>query len=301
MKTIRFVFVAVMAFTASVRSQVVDSADSSESGAVPATAPAVSPTTAHIVGNIADGTPPPPAPPKPGFVIPGKDILDTTIHRQGGRTITIQRIKPIALPPPPEPAPPAAVADDAAFKAHLAEYRANHPRSEIVSLGAWVYRFNNAPPRTLVTYSPGENAEPVTFWSSADFALISGVYSFIDTDGRSRSLFMMCGDLNIDRMAAALASHGRKYQPPNIPDFPDGPATFTVVGEQPTAAMLVPIQSLHDIYNSEFQRLQTAWDGRERARLQRAADLKANPPKPKDITLNFWRCEKPAPAKGDRK
>ena len=61
------------------------------------------------------------------------------------------------------------------------------------------------------------------------------------------------------------------------------------------------IQSLHDIYDSEYARLKTACEGRERARIQREADLKANPPQPENVTLNYWSAEKPAAAKGGDK
>ncbi|MEI6178584.1 MAG: hypothetical protein WCS43_16960, partial [Verrucomicrobiota bacterium] len=53
-------------------------------------------------------------------------------------------------------------------------------------------------------------------------------------------------------------------------------------------SVLVPIQSLHDLYNSEYQRLKNAWDGRECARIQHEADLKANPPQPPNITIHVW-------------
>jgi len=43
--------------------------------------------------------------------------------------------------------------------------------------------------------------------------------------------------------------------------------------------------------------LKTASEGRESARLQRAADLKANPPQPKNLVVNFWTTDTPAPAK----
>ncbi|MCX6867035.1 MAG: hypothetical protein NTV46_12610, partial [Verrucomicrobia bacterium] len=103
MKPLPLVFVAVMALATSVRSQ--EEANAAPSG--DATAPPAIPTaTARIIGNIPDGTPPPPQPPKPKFIVPARDILATTTQQQGGRTITLNRIKPIALPPPPEPAPP---------------------------------------------------------------------------------------------------------------------------------------------------------------------------------------------------
>ncbi len=129
-----------------------------------------------------------------------------------------------------------------AFKAHLAEYRAKYPEPRVVFVGATVYRSKNAAPRTLVRYWYGANAEPVTFWSTADFALMSGILSFVGTDGHTRSLFMMWGNVDIERTAARYASIGREYHAPVIPDFPKGPATFSFVGNQPPAGVLVPIQ-----------------------------------------------------------
>ena len=129
MKPLPLVLVAVMS-VASVRSQEQDSAAPvapNRTIAAPV-APTIIPTTARIIGNIPDGTPPLPTPPKPAFVVPTQDVLATTTHQQGGRTITIQRIKPIALPPPPEPAQPLAQLDDAAFQARVAAFQANHPR-----------------------------------------------------------------------------------------------------------------------------------------------------------------------------
>ena len=85
---------------------------------------------------------------------------------------------------------------------------------------------------------------------------------------------------------------------PQIPDFPAGKATFHIVSGNPGKQTLASIQSLHDLYNSEYDRLKTACEGRERAQREHEAELKANPPKPKDIILNYWRTEKPAAEKG---
>ena len=57
-------------------------------------------TAARILGSIPDGTPPPPEPPKPKFIVPAKDVLESKSIQQGGRTIIIREINPIALPPP---------------------------------------------------------------------------------------------------------------------------------------------------------------------------------------------------------
>ena len=293
MKSIRFVLAAVMAIAASVHAQVADATDSPESVA----AQVASPATACILGDLPDGTPPPPQPQQPVFRVPVKDILATTTHQQGGRSITIRRIKPIALPLPPEPPPVLATLPE-----DPAELGVPRPKWDFLFLGATVYRSKDSPPRTLVSFWPSGRGEPVRLWSSADFGLLSGFADFAAADGHRFSLLMMWGYEDIDRMADLHASHNLLYEAPVIPDFPDGKAIFTLVGNPPDdPEILVPIQALHDIYNNEFARLKAAYDGRERARLQREAELKANPPRPKNITLNYWRTERPAPAKGGAK
>ena len=249
-------------------------------------------TTARVLGDIPDGTP---APVKsvPEFIVPAKDILETTTHELDGRTITIQRIKPIDLPPPPENVP--APVNTAPLQYNLAA-NAQRLQTTIISLSATVYRSASHTPRSLVTYRPNGNRQPITFWSSADFALFRGVSSFLATNGQTHMLFLMCGSEDTDHAAAIRQARGISYQPPAIPEFPAGNATYQIVGNPPSADDLIPIQSLHDLYNREFSRLLTAFEGREKARLQREADLKANPPQPQDITLNYWRTEKPAPA-----
>ena len=256
-------------------------------------------TTARILGTIPDGTPPPPEPPKPEFVVPSEDILRTTSHHQGGRTITLRQIKPIDLPPPPEPT---AFETDPAFAENVAEYHKTHPGSKLLFMGATVYRSETSPPRTLVRYWPQNGRESVTYWSSADFALIAGgISSFVDGAGDTHSLMMAWGNVDIEQLSKLSAAAGKNYVAPEIPALPAGQATFKIIGNPPAAEDLVHIQSLHELYNRNFNELSTAYAGREQARLAREAELKANPPQPKDITLNFWRTEKPAPAKGAAK
>jgi hypothetical protein len=267
------------------------------------TAPATI-TTARILGDIPDGTPPPPAPPKPEYHVAARDILSTATHEQGGRTITIREIKPIALPPPPPPAEIPLAVPDAEFSQRLAEYREAHPKNELLFLGATVFRSKDSPPRTLVRWWPMGGKGTITFWSSADFALIAGgINAFEDSAGGTHHMLMGWGNVDLDRMAELYAAKGREYDAPDLPEFAEGMAAFQITGEnQPTAEELVVIQSLHDIYDSELEQLRTAYEGREQARVEREAYLKANPPQPKDIILNFWRTEKPASnGKGESK
>jgi hypothetical protein len=300
MKTNPFVFLSVLAGTAIVRSQDAPFADTevstptahSGTGILPAAS-----SPARILGPIPDGTPPPPAAPKPEYHIAARDILSTKTHQQGGRTITVREIKPIALPQPPAPVEVTPTAVDEEFRAQLRAYHAARPRPDHLFLGATVFRSANHPPRTLVRYWPVETGREITFWSSADFSLIAGgIGSFTDTAGKTYSIFMSWSTMDAERTDKFLAVTGRIYQTPEIPTFPAGKATYQIIGDQPTPETLTAIQSLHDLYNNEHQRLLTAYQGREQARKQQEAYEKANPPQPKNITLNYWRTEKPAHA-----
>lgn len=251
-------------------------------------------SSARILGEIPDGSPPPIAPPKPELVVSPSDVLKATAHEQGGRTITIRQIKPIPLPPPPPPAEETSGEADAAFAQNLAEYREENPKSGLLLLGATVFRSKDSPPRTLVRYWPEGGHKDITFWSSADFALIAGgINTFVDSAGDSHHILMGWGNVDMDYMAEVNAAKGREYDAPELPGFTENIAAFRTTEELPAAEDLVAIQSLHDIYNKNLAQLKVAYEGRERARIKREEDLKLHPPTAKDITLNYWRTEKP--------
>jgi hypothetical protein len=293
MKITPLVFLATLAIAGLAHSEDKTSLDSPR---IAATAP----TTARILGTIPDGTPPPPSEPKPEYKTAASDILQTTTLREGGRNITLQQIKPIGLPPAPQAAESTA-APSPEFLQRLFEFRAAHPRSSIFNLGATIYHSKGQPTRTLLQLWPQGGGAPIKVWSSADFTLIAGgISSFIDTSGRTRHLMIMPSLIDIDRMTALFASRGKTYTAPQIPTLPEGKATFQIIGEQPASSDLTALQSLHDLYHQHHAELLAAHQGREQARLQQEAELKANPPKPKDITLRYWRTERPAIKGGDQ-
>jgi hypothetical protein len=288
MNTKPLLFSTFLTTTAFVHSQ-------NESGAsVPPLGP--SSTAARIIGPIPDGTPPSPEPPKLEYHIATRDILTAKTHQQGGRTITVREIKPIALPQPPAPFEVVPTAADIEFRAQMRAYYAANPRPEQLCLGATVFRSANQAPRTLVRYWLIEDSREITFWSSADFSLIAGgISTFKDSAGATHSIFMSWSTIDDARATKLQAITGRAHQPPEIPTFPEGKATFQFIGEtQPAPETLTAIQSLHDIYNTELPRLQTAYQGREQAKRTHEAYLRANPPQPQNITLNYWRTEKPS-------
>jgi hypothetical protein len=287
MKITPLVFLATLAIAGLAHSEDKTALESSE-------ITAITPTTARILGTIPDSTPPPQEATKPEYKTAASDILQTTTLREGGRNITLQQIKPIALPPAPQAAESTA-APSPEFLQRLSEFRASHPRSSIFNLGATIYRSKGQPTRTLLQLWPEGGGQPIKVWSSADFTLIAGgIRSFIDTSGNTRHLMIMPSVIDIDRMTTLFASKGKTYTAPQIPNLPEDKATFQIIGEQPTPSDRTSLQSLHDLYNQHHAELLSAHQSREQASLQRQAELKANPPKPKDITLRYWHTERPA-------
>ena len=256
-------------------------------GEITAPQAAPAPTSARIIGDLPDGTPPPPAPPKPGFIVATKDILETRTHQQGGREITIQKIKPIALPPRPL-APAPIDLNDPAVQERIATRRAKYPGRKLLLVGATIYHAKDTPPRTLVRLWPQAQGEPLTLWSSADFSLLSGMPNFTISSGEITSLVMSWSITDLDHANVLQRKFARQFVPPEIPIFPSGKATFIITEGNPTEEALVSIRSLHEIYNSEYERLLAAYQGRERAQRDYEAQLKSHPPKPKSFTLNYW-------------
>ena len=252
------------------------------------------PATARILGDLPDGTPPPPEPPKPEFIVPTKDILESKTYQQGGRKITVQRINPIALPTPAKQGPPITPSTPAIAE-KIEEFVEENPDAGFLFVGASVYRPKDGPARSFVNIWPQGAGEGISFWSTADFALLSGFGSFIDSDGASRSIIMSWDNQEIDSIKDLSAPSETQEGLPILPALTDAKATLAITSGTPTEETLIAIHSLHDLYNNELPRLQAAYEGREKARLAQEAELIAHPPKPKDIVLSFWRTEGPAP------
>ncbi len=254
------------------------------------------PNTARVVGVLPDGTPPPPEPPKPKFIVPAEDILESKTFPQGGRMMTVQRIAPIDLPfPTREEA--AINPSTPAVQKQIRAFTEEHPHAGFLFIGATVYQTKDGAARTYVTLWPQGQGEPIGFWSSADFALLSGFVSFIGSDGKIRSIMMAWGVQEVPSFNVLTEPIKNRNCIPKLPDLGEGKATFSITSGKATVEILAAIQSLHDLYNNEHDRLQAAYLGREKARIAQEAELKAHPPKPKDIVLSFWRTEAPAAEK----
>lgn len=244
-------------------------------------------TPPRIVGEIPDGTVPVTKQKKAEFVVDPKNALETKTYQQDGSTITFQRIAGIKPPTPKAVSPQEITAE---------EISSNEIEIvETVMAGASIYHAENGSPRSFVQIWPASGGSPVVFWSSADFRLLSGVGSLVCTDGKVRDLMLMWSAAEAKKLHQLNNDHGSDSPP--IPDFPDAAnnkASFVVTTENPPAATLVLIQSLHDIYHNNYGQLKAAHESRELARQKQEAELKANPPKAKNTIINYWRIEKPS-------
>lgn len=249
----------------------------------------------QILGVIPDGTihesPTAPAP----FTIRKRHLLNSKTHEQGGRTVTIQQIKPVLHPSFPLSKALANQSLDQQDTVDPTTLNASDSTHELLFLGATVYRFKNSPPRTLVRWWPEGSGTCFTFWSSADFALIAGgIQSFTDAGGYSHSLVIAWSTEDVEDFSELQTIQWQQDHGSKLPNFPLGEATFRCVEAQPCAEDLGPIEILHELYNRNLRELKTAYAGRERTRLANEAFLKANPPQAKDITIDYWRTERPA-------
>ena len=258
-------------------------------------------TTARILGGLPDGTPPPPEAPKPGFTVKPADVLSSKAQQQGGRTLTLGEIKPIALPAPLKPTLPAPT--NSAVQERFKALRQGHQETSLLLVGATISHLPDGSVRSLVTFQPLGIGEPVTFASSADFGLLAGIRSFIDSAGKTHDLLMSWSVEPNELPSTPATRFQRNNDLKKLPKLPPGPATYAVISGNPDPSTLTAIQSLHALYQSEQPRLLAAHQGRERTRLQEEAELKAHPPRPKDLVLHHWTIGKstPAPVEGGTK
>jgi hypothetical protein len=268
-------------------------------------------TVASIPGPISEGTPADPASPPvlPDFQIEGTQVRRVEVVEPppmeglppvaGTITLKVHHVADPGLPDPPAPLPPLA-ADDPLVVGSLGELRANYRDTRIVFVSATVY--DRAYTR-LTCYPDGVSAKAVTVWSNVDFNHYTGFATFevTGTDGEVRgyALLMGIGNQHSERHRELLASSGIEYEEPEIPVFTEDGPSFVMLTENPEPEGVKLVEDLHALYRHEGKRMAEACAAREKAREERMAYLLANPPKPKDVTVNFWKRQKPAASRAE--
>jgi hypothetical protein len=266
-----------------------------------------------IIGRIPDGTPSPPAP-KPE--LPVFQVKNTVIRRfdvveapempelppiRGTVTATVNLVENPHLP---ELVVPEAREPDPAALARFRELAVKYVFPQFASLSATVYDRK----RTLLKWSFYGNAQTgesgrrqYSAWSNVDFSHFTcfSSYQVAQSDGTVRKyelmMFVMGYDTNRERLRSE--HFGVPYQAPDIPELPElataGPAFVVMDGDDSDAKAVEFIMGLHELYQIEGGRMELAYQARIKAHDERKAYLLAHPPKPKNLTLNYWRGRRP--------
>lgn len=265
----------------------------------------------EIPDQISDGKPQPnPLPPElPDFSVTEtytlrKDVVEAPPMPglppvEGRISVSVRKVVDPELPPLPEPPPPLPP-DDAAVKAILKEFEESHKGTELVFLSATVYDQS----RTLLRiYLSGGDGWEITAWSNIDFNHFSGFASYRTTSPEGEmsdvALLMGLGNIDTDRMNKLSAESGELFEMPRVPrlrDISEGPAYVIVEGKDTEGAALETLKQLHLLYEKEGTRMREAHLSRMAEEKKLRKHYLANPPKPKDVVLNYWRGKRPADA-----
>ncbi len=207
--------------------------------------------------------------------------------------VTVRMVEDPNLPDPPAPLP-ALEPNDPAVVARLAELREKYQGTSLVFMSASVYDHK----RTLIRIHPnGDVGKEVSAWSNLDLNYFSGfsIYRVKDAvDGTLYDYGFVMGIGNEDTINHSKLNFQRdfEYTPPEIPKLPDveegGPAFVVIEGDSGSPAMAI-MEQIHDLYRKEGPRMEAAYHARVKARAERKAYLLANPSKPDDVTISFWK------------
>lgn len=218
---------------------------------------------------------------------------------EGRIAVTVCKVVDPGLVPVPKPLP-TLPPDDPAVQARLADYRDNDQGTELVLVSATVYDHS----RTLLSIYPNGLAEgSVTCWSNIDFNVFSGVDSFRATDpnGEIREYHLVMGIGNEDSSQSAKIADS-EYAAPQIPrlrDVSQGPAYVIVKGVDAGKKSLQTLGLIHKLYVKEGTRMEQAYRSRVAEERRLRAYYQANPPKPKDVVINYWRGKRPVNTAGE--
>lgn len=216
----------------------------------------------------------------------------------GRINVTVRMVEDPNLPVPPEPLP-ALEPDDPAVVARMEELQEKYQGTSLVFMSASVYDHK----RTLIRIHPNGVGKEVSAWSNLDFNHFSGFSLYRVRDAVDGSLYdygfvMGLGNEDTINLSKLKFESDFEYTPPEIPKLPNvedgGPAFVVIEGDSDSPAMAT-LEQIHDLYRKDGERMEAAYHARVEARAERKAYLLANPPKPDDVTISFWK-RNPRPA-----
>ncbi len=245
--------------------------------------------TVKIPGQIADGTPAPPAAPPS---LPSFNVEKTSITDRGNHNLILRKVAPIPLPEPPPL--PALDIEDPAVQTRIGELTEKYKGISLTFVSATVYDHKY----TFIRWWPNGGAgEELSGWSNLDWNHLSGFSSYEAPDAtgevREHALLMGIGNVDTEQWRKRSASRGYDYEAPSPPVLPDlstkGPAFLVTKGPTDNAEAIAIMHGLHQLYAKDGERLHQAWLGREKAAKEKAEYLRLHPPVPQDVEVFYWR------------
>ena len=226
------------------------------------------------------------------------EVRETIIHEISDRRVIVERASGIILPDPPEPVVrPDPEPETAERLAEMAdEWRAHRIAHPTIHAGATVYRLPDGKTVTHVSNFSVNNGPMVSFWSSADFSILAhpGGFTQPTPEGDVNYSMLLFWTLHdVATWKAFMDRRGMDYEHPDVPEFPDGLATWIPdqreKAQQPDAATARAINHIHEHHNAHLAELKAEYAKLEAERAARRAELEANPPQPRDIHLRVSR------------
>lgn len=196
---------------------------------------------------------------------------------EGTMTLTIHSVADPKLSESPAPEIPISNIDTTDYSN---ESKPELPESHFVNVSATVYDQS----RTLLSCQSIEHPDKsITVWSNVNFNHFCGVGNFESkgADGKLRGYHLM---MSIGNEGGKQPADGSQ-----IPNLPSGNPAFVIVTENPAPEAVRLIEDLHALYRAQGAKMAADQIARKKAEDEKRAYLLANPPKPKDVTVHFWK------------
>lgn len=261
-------------------------------GVVPVVRGEASETTGklELIGPLADGAEPEPAEPKPRLVVSEDDVIRTREVPLGERMVRFQKLRPLSLPPIPEPVRAEVDPEKAAAFQQAAREAVTDRRFFFV--GATVYIPDGEPEqaKSLVKFWPQPDGEAVSMWVNANMLWLGGFAEF-RTGDTEYSLMMACSEVDLAKRKEISQLAQRTWEAPELPEFAGNDAAFVVVDGKPEPGDLKPFEALIGLYRKDKARLKHAYESRRQAAEQKRLERLADPPELKDLDIRYWRLD----------
>lgn len=220
-------------------------------------------------------------------------VLDSQEVDLGPRSIIYNRLETPALKPQPTPATaPTAQRQAAPTAEELAAIREWEAKTDVfLFLSCTVFDRKVTEVRWW-----REDGEYVV-WSGIDFNYLRGILDF-ETDTTRYSIFLGIGDESMDSLREWNAEVDRrglsadlKRSLPVLPVLATSPPQYRIVSNPKTGIApeaKAAFDAIHQYFHANRERLVREFEASEEARIAHEEWLKANPPQPKDTTVNFF-------------